>query len=360
MQCYITRTASYLPGPVIENNDIERFLGSLNGEHEVREAVLKMNGIERRHYAQDESQRATHDVYDLGVRAAMSCLAGISEPVTYLGAGTTYSPLAAPGCASIMHERLREVGLINHPVEISSHAGICSSASTAMIGAIRAIAGGHHDLALCIGTEHAWEVLKSTAIKPVDDRDQHSNLRNSQWFMSVFLRFMLSDGGGVVLLRNRPQATGLSWQVNWTHSMSFANESPLCMKLDNSNALLTQDLNVLNRNLIPCSRKFVSNALETHRDDLDSYTMILPHMSSFYFRRKMERVIGEHCRNPMNPTPYWTNLATAGNTGAASIYIMLDEYIRRHVVNDGERLLLFVPESGQFNFVMISLTAVVR
>jgi 3-oxoacyl-[acyl-carrier-protein] synthase-3 len=132
------------------------------------------------------------------------------------------------------------------------------------------------------------------------------------------------------------------------------------MKLDNSNGLLTQDLAVLNKNLIPCSRKFVASAMERHDDDLDSYSMILPHMSSFFFRRKMERVIAEHCGDPKQPTPYWTNLATAGNTGAASIYIMLDEYLRENDLSDGQRLLLFVPESGQFNFVMVSLTAVVR
>ena len=30
------------------------------------------------------------------------------------------------------------------------------------------------------------------------------------------------------------------------------------------------------------------------------------------------------------------------------------------LIEDGDRLMLFIPESGQFNFAMISLTAVVR
>ena len=55
---------------------------------------------------------------------------------------------------------------------------------------------------------------------------------------------------------------------------------------------------------------------------------------------------------------YWTNLETSGNTGAASIFIMLDEYTRTNRPEDGDRILLFIPESGQFNFVVISLTAI--
>jgi len=37
MRCYITRAASFLPGPPVENDDIERYLGSLDGEAETKE-----------------------------------------------------------------------------------------------------------------------------------------------------------------------------------------------------------------------------------------------------------------------------------------------------------------------------------
>ena len=53
---------------------------------------------------------------------------------------------------------------------------------------------------------------------------------------------------------------------------------------------------------------------------------------------------------------YWTNLEYAGNTGAASIFIMLDEYAKNNNLKNGDKILLFIPESGQFNFVYISLT----
>ncbi len=360
MDCFITRTASYLPGPPVENEDIQRYLGALDGEAETMDKVLAMNGIVRRHYAQDEQQRQTHDVYELGSRAVRNCLTGEIEAgdVSYLAAGTTYTPLAAPGFASILHHRLRECDRLGHPVEISSHAGICSSAASAMVAAIRAVSVGDHRTVLCVGAEHASEILKASVIRPVDDRVQHTNLRNSRWFMSVFLRFMLSDGAGAFLLQDCPDPSRLSLRVNWTQSMSFAHETTVCMKLESRTALLSQDLSVLSRHLVPCGTKFLAAALEAHGDTLDSHAMILPHMSSFFFRRKMEKVIAAHSGDARNPVPYWTNLATAGNTGSASIYIMLDHYLRQCEVRDGDRILLFVPESGQFNFVLISLTAV--
>ena len=361
MPCYINQIASCLPGQPVENDDIQQHIGTLDGEAEIKDKVLSMNGIVRRHYAQDDHQQQTHDVYDLGSQAATECLAqdGQSDAVTYLAAGTTYAPFSGPGLATLLHHRLRGCIRLNHPVEVSSHAGICSSAVGAMVAAIRAVTLGDHSTALCIGAEHASEILKADVIQPIDDRDQTDNPRESRWFMSVFLRFMLSDGAGAFLLRDRPNPDKLSLRVNWTHSMSFAHETTLCMTLESRTALLSQDVSVLSRHLVPCSHQLLSGAMTTHGDTLGSHKIILPHMSSFFFRRKMERTIAAHSDDRDHPTPYWTNLATAGNTGAASIYIMLDHYLQQHEVHDGDRILLFVPESGQFNFVLVSLTAVV-
>lgn len=360
MDCFITSTGAYLPGPPVTNDRIHNFLGTLEGEAEVAKSVLAMNGIVQRYYAQDTSQKATHDVYDLAACAAQSCLAERSplHPVSFLTVGTTYAPYSGPGIASLVHHRLQEKQLLERPVEISSHGGICTSASAALIAAIRAVKLGEHRSALCIGAEHASEVLKSTAIAPIDDRADHRDLRQSQWFMSVFLRFMLSDGAGAFLLETEPRREGLSLRVDWTHSLSFASEAPLCMKLRNDTRLLSQDVNILNRYFYKLAREFMEIALREHGEELDSYHMGLPHMSSYFFRRKMEKIMQELSKNPDRPVPYWTNLATAGNTGAASIYVMLNQFLREHKFAHGDRLLLFIPESGQFNFVLISLTAV--
>ena len=360
MECFITQSGSFLPGPPVDNDGIEKHLGSLDDEAEVKKTVLRMNGIVRRHYAQDVHQRPTHDVYDLACEAVKACHAkrSIDSRVSYLAAGTTYAPLGGPGIASILHAQLMREALLSKPVEISSHSGICTSAAAAMVSAIRAVGAGEHDSAICVGAEHPSSALKAGAIQPVDDRAEHADIRKSRWFMSVFLRFMLSDGAGAFLVERQPKRDGLSLQVNWTHSMSFANETPLCMSLENQGIVISQDISILSRYLVPTARKFVTQALETHDDSIDSYRIILPHLSSFFFRKKMERVIKEHSIDRCTLVPYWTNLATAGNTGSASIYIMLDQYLEQNSIVDGDKLLLFIPESGQFNYVMVSLTAV--
>ena len=360
--CFITQTGSFLPGPPIANEQIETRLGSLADEAEVKRTVLRMNGITQRHYAQDANQKPTHDVYQLACEAIADCLSkrgNLPNPLSLLTAGTTYAPLGGPGMSSILHDQLGQRKLIERSVEISSHAGICTSAAAAMVNAIRAVAAGEHDAAVCVGTEHPSSALKVAAIRPIDDRDQHESLRHSKWFMSVFLRFMLSDGAGSFLLESKPRPNGVSLQVNWTHSRSYAHEAPLCMTLENEGVRLTQDISILSKYLFPAARKFAAEAMERNNDSCDQYKVILPHLSSFFFRRKMERVMQEFS-NSSDPVSYWTNLATAGNTGSASIYIMLNHYLREHNVANGDRLLLFIPESGQFNFVMVSLTAVVQ
>jgi 3-oxoacyl-[acyl-carrier-protein] synthase-3 len=362
MDCYITQTGYYLPGPPIPNDRIEDFLGSLPGESEVKRQVLAMNGILSRHYAQDLHQVSTENVYEMAAKAVDRCLTGSDSGnlISYLAAGTTYAPYAGPGLASLIHPLISHHPRLHHPLEISSHAGICSSAAAGLVGAIRAIKTGEHRAALAIGSEHASDVLKSSRIHPIDDRRDGVPLRETQWFMSVFLRFMLSDGAGAMLLESEPNSKGLSLRVDWTHSLSLAHECPLCMKLDNQNGLLSQDIRVLQRHLFPAAETFVRSAMTRHCESLGSYRMVLPHLSSFFFRRKMERML-EQLTDPGQPiVPYWTNLASAGNTGSASIFVMLDEFLLSHRLNEGERLLLFIPESGQFNFVLISLTAVCR
>ena len=360
MDCFITRTGSYLPGLPISNTDIPRYLGELSGESRVRDKVLYLNGIKQRHYALDEQQNATHDVYDLAALAAENCLAGNSNiRFSFLSAGTTNAPLIAPGIASIIHSRLKDRGLLDYSLEICSNSGICSSASQAMVHAIRAIQSKAHANALCIGAEQPSAILKSSVIQPVQDADEMTeDINKSKWFMSVFLRFMLSDGAGAFLLESRPAANSPSFRVNWTFSQSYAHEAPLCMQLDAASRLLSQDVTILTAQLVPCARKAVTLALQTHDDDLRSYAVVLPHLSSFYFKRKMQAVMAELTTGSSAQLAFWTNLASAGNTGAASIFIMLDQFCKTQKCTHGDKLLLFVPESGQFNFVIISLTVV--
>ena len=357
--CYITSTGSYLPGEAVDNESINQYLGHVIGEGRVQKRILAVNGIQTRYYALDKKQNATHTLYELASEAVRDCLSNHRElpQVDYLSAGTTHAPLLAPGLSSLLHDQLSRDQVIGQPLEINSNAGICSSAAQALVNAARAVKSSDAKAALCVGVEQSSVGLKSKAFRTTYDLPTIlRDVRKSKWFMSVFLRYMLSDGAGAFLLEGQPGAPGSSLKVNWTYSRSFANEAPLCMQLPSSSMILSQDIKVLAKYMAPLSKKAVEGALCAHGETLDCYSMVLPHMSSYYFERSVRKIMDE--LSPHREVPYWTNLRTAGNTGAASIFIMLDEYLKTQPVSSGDRILLFVPESGQFNCVLISLTVV--
>ena len=55
---------------------------------------------------------------------------------------------------------------------------------------------------------------------------------------------------------------------------------------------------------------------------------------------------------------WFTNLKTKGNTGSASIYIILEELVSSGRVQPLQRILCFVPESARFTFSLMHLTAI--
>lgn len=357
--CYITSTGSYLPGNPVENEEIHQYLGRVIGEARVRNRILTANGIQRRHYALDTKQNPTHSIYELASEAVQDCLSDHqnSPQIDYLSAGTTYAPILAPGLSSLLHDQLSKDKVINHSIEINSNSGICSSGAQAIVNAARAVKAGESKAAVCVGVEQSSVGLRSKEFQTTYDLPAIlRDVKRSKWFMSVFLRFMLSDGAGAFLIEGQPREQGLSLKVNWTYSRSFANEAPLCMKLESKPLMLSQDITILAKYMAPLSRKAVEGALCEHQETLDCYDMVLPHMSSYYFEPTVKKIITE--LSPNREIPYWTNLRTAGNTGAASVFIMLDEYLKTQPVSTGDRILLFVPESGQFNYVLISLTVV--
>ena len=362
---------SHLPGEPVDNDSIETRIGRLEGEAEVRAMVLKANGIRRRYYAQDDSSNPTDDVYGLAASAVGELFQHqpAARDATMLAVGTTHAPLVAPGVATITHSRLAggeagerwagEHGAGEHwdwAVETVSHAGVCCSAAAAILSAVRAVRCGDHGSAIAVGAEHASAVLKADAIRPIDDRNGHAAIRDSRWFMSVFLRFMLSDGAAAWSLRDTPVAGRTCWRIDDAGLISLAHRHPRCMWLDGGTGLLTQDLNVLRRHLIPAAEEAVRWWLADRGHGLEAYDVILPHLSSFFFARRMRSVIDRHTRGT-DAVPVWTNLDRVGNTGAASILLMFNEFAATDPP-PGTRALLFVPESGQFSFALIAMTAV--
>jgi len=58
-EVYITRTSHYFPNDPVPNDDMESYLGMINGKpSKSRRIVLRNNGIKNRYYALDKRQES--------------------------------------------------------------------------------------------------------------------------------------------------------------------------------------------------------------------------------------------------------------------------------------------------------------
>ena len=89
----------------------------------------------------------------------------------------------------------------------------------------------------------------------------------------------------------------------------------------------------------------------------DEVDWFLPHYSSDFFREKVFEAM-EKVGFAIPYERWFTNLAYKGNTGSASIYVILEELFHSGKLKEGQKLLCFVPESGRFSMAYMLLTVV--
>ena len=121
---------------------------------------------------------------------------------------------------------------------------------------------------------------------------------------------------------------------------------------------IQQDVKLLNQESMPVSGgrglQCIAERRNLRPEDVDWF---LPHYSSEYFRPRLD----EAMRSVGFAVPqekWYTNLSTRGNTGSASIYIMLDEFRRTQELEHGQHILCYIPESGRFSVGYMLLTVV--
>lgn len=366
MNAYITSTGAFLPGPPIGNDEMEDILGCVAGRpSRLKARILKSNGIRTRHYAIDRDHRTTHSNLEMAVAAARKCLDGSSVPARSIGmlsCATTQGDMVIPGFGSMV-----QAGLGMPGVELLTAHGICSSSVMAVKAAVNALRIGEHRCALVVVSELASRLFKNT-------RYEAAGGKAAVDFDAEFLRWMLSDGAGAWLLESTPRPRCL--RVDWIRSFSHADAFPVCMGIgtptDPEDARTWQDYATYaeaeaagallirqNVRLLEQMVKLgVDGALRLMEEGLlvtGAIDHFLCHYSSHHFRGKIADML-EMSGAGIPQEKWFTNLYTRGNTGAASILIMLDEFLREKRPAAGERILCMVPESGRFNTAYMQFT----
>ncbi|MDF1576873.1 MAG: beta-ketoacyl-ACP synthase III [Desulfurivibrionaceae bacterium] len=382
MEAYITDIAAYLPNQPVSNEEMERVLGLVNDlPSRTKKIILRNNGIKQRYYAIDPATgRTTHTNARLAAEAVkrLNPYEGFKvSDIELLSCGTSAPDQFMPGHASMVHG---EVG--GAACEAVSTAGICLAGISCLKYACMSVALGLTANGVATGSEQSSSFMRSRMCGTIDPRRvEQLEKQPALAFEADFLRWMLSDGAGAVFIAPKPAAGRLNLKVDWIEIISHADEMETCMyagavknndgtitgwrefaslreSVEANSLLVKQDAKLLNSEIIPVVvSRSLPRYIEKYGLKAEGIDWFLPHYSSDYFRH----IIYDHLKEIDFEIPeerWFSNLAEKGNTGSASIYIILEEIYRSGKLRKGDRLLCFIPESGRFSVGYMMLTVV--
>lgn len=380
MTVYINDISVFLPNEPVDNDHIQDIIGMIHGlPSRVKNRILSNNKIEKRYYAIDPATgRLTHTNAQLtaeAIRGLKPYDDFTTDDIQCLCCGTTSADVIAPGHGLMVHGELGSL-----PCEVVSTAGICLCGMTAFKYAFMNVALGFSDNAVATGSELASSLIRSNFFEhlPGDgDGNRHPVLP----FESEFLRWMLSDAAGAVFLSSKKSPDRLSLRVEWIDHVSYAGQYETCMymgalknddgsvtgwrrldspkeALEQNYFALKQDVGILNEEIVKVAIDMaLVRTIGKRNLKADEVDWFLPHYSSHYFREKVFRAM-EAIGFAIPYEKWFTNLAYKGNTGSASIYVILEELFHSGRLKEGQKLLCFIPESGRFSMAYVLLTVV--
>lgn len=379
---YITACGAFLPNEPVSNDEMEEVLGQVGGvPSRYRKHVLASNGIKTRYYARTKEGKQTHLVEEMAVLAVEDALKnrGMSkEDIQMLATSTTVPDTLMPGFAPMVHGRLG-----GSPMDVLSASGVCAASMAAMKSAWLAVRAGQHENAVSLGAEMSSAVMKASRFEKESNIDEArgSDEASFKYFNADFLRWMLSDGAGAVVLENKPKPGALNLKVEWIEVKSYAHQFPACMYMGTSSTsdlsvgdtyqgfdtfaeaedagmfVIRQDTDLLPKGLLASVVEEAKNLRDRGMIVPEEIDHLVPHISSYFFYDKFQKQLEEEGLD-IPKEKWFTNLATKGNTGTASVYIMLEEAFNTGRFKDGEKILCMIPESGRFSVSYALFTCV--
>ena len=358
---FIAGTGFHLPGEPVDNEGMDAYIAPINRiSGRIKQRILAENGIRTRHYAIDPGGRTRESNAQMAAAAVRAALVDAKRElsqVDLLACGTSGGDSIMPGFANMVQGELGAP-----PMHTHTSIGVCASSLGALAFAAGQVQQRDARWALAVGSDLPSRMFKSTRFAPRGyDAD----------FNAHFLRWMLSDGAGALLLAHREQL-GVDGddtprlRLKWVHQKSFSGDHPACMQLglnlegtrsyldyDSSSAAeadgalaLRQDIRLL-PNLFDIAIHEYAGLVQHGMVDPQRVDHFLCHYSSERFRPVVDELMHK-AGLAIAQERWWTNLATRGNTGAASLFVMLSEFLRTHELEEGAQIFCFVPESGRF------------
>ncbi|WP_434271699.1 beta-ketoacyl-ACP synthase III [Aliarcobacter cryaerophilus] len=376
---YINAIEKFMPNEPVFNDEIEDYLGYIGGKKsKAKNIVLRSNGIKRRFYVLEKGTQkqlfTNAELCSNAIKKLQNSSFSLDD-IEVLACGTTSPDQLMPG-----HSLMVQGELKLKPIETISALGICLSGVNALKYIYLAIKSKEILCGVSTGSEASSPILSARNFeeesKCLEELETNPNIA----FEKDFLRWMLSDGAGAMLLQDKPNKDKISLKIEFIDILSYAGEMPVCMYsgleiledskikswrafdqnevMEKSLLSVRQDVKLLNENIVEYTVVKPLQEIIKKRDiKASDYNYFLPHYSSLYFRDKLYE--GLKKVNFEIPYEKWfTNLTNFGNTGSASIYIILEELFNSGKLKKGEKILCYVPESGRFSTAFFSLEVV--
>jgi 3-oxoacyl-[acyl-carrier-protein] synthase-3 len=342
---------------------MEDHLGRIGGRASLMgRRALRWNGVESRHYAITAGGTVTHTNAQMcaqAVRAALHAADLQPRDLSYLAAATTQGDYLVPGHATAVQAELG-----TGPMEIASLQSVCGSSLMAAKAAWLNVRAGEHSVAVAAASEFSsrWfrpEFYDGTALLDAKGR---------LCAEADYLRFTLSDGAGAVVMEPAARPGTPALRVRFVDIVSMADRFDPCMwagapvegradlraswahmgprAAHAAGAIaLLQDFDLLKRVIrawVGCYLQKVDEGRIVPAE----VDHLLFHYSAKSLRAEVVSLLRETAA--MIPEDKWFSvLREKGNTGSASIWVMLDALMQSGRVARGQKILCVVPESGR-------------
>lgn len=373
---YINKIEKYLPNEPVSNDEMEDILGKINDTpSKSRRLILRNNGIQTRYYALDAQQNVTHNNAELTANAVKKLVDdtfSLNE-IDVLSCGTSTPDLLLPSHAAMVHGLLK-----NKSVDLNSASGVCCSGMSALKYGFLNVKAGTAKNAVCTGSERVSTWMMANKFEAEIANLEALEAQPILAFKKDFLRWMLSDGAGAMLLENEPKGA-LSLEMLWMENYSFAHELETCMYAGGDKQAdgsvkgwseysvnewqtesvfsLKQDVKILDEFILKKGVESMGDAMSKHQLKPEEITYFLPHISSVFFKDKLYEEF-KNAGLEIAKDKWFLNLPKVGNVGAASIYLMLEELYHSNTLKSGDTIMLSVPESGRFSYAYAFLKVV--
>ena len=296
----VIHTSSYLPIHEIKNADWELQLDTTD------EWIQKRTGIQTRRYAKELTTS------DLAIRAAQKLLEESAikpEKIEFVIVATMTPDTMSPSCAAKVQGAIGANNAFAFDI-IAACAGFVFALSTG----IKMLSAGNQKYGIVIGAETMLSIL--------DWKDRSTAI-------------LFGDGAGAVLLEKTDDATLF---VETLRSDGLKGDALVCGERLEQHTLSTMKMDgrgvfeLVSRE-VP---KNISETLEKAQMSADEVDLYILHQANI---RLIEQV-AKKLKQPIEKFP--TNLASVGNTSAASIPILLDELVQNQLITigSGQKLLL--------------------